>query len=188
VEEALKELDGVTSAVVNLGLNTARVTYIPGVVSVSAMKRAVREAGYEALERSQGLDALDRERQAREDEIRRQGRNLIIAGIVGLIVATGTFYDMLGQSRLCRVALIQMGHRIATTPLSSVRATVLHQLVAWLHGVTDMNCCMPPERRSFTDRYCTFQAVLAARSVVLREHCSLLSLSSRCGSAHWAHV
>ena len=75
VEGALKEMYGVKEAVVNLGLGTARVTYIPGVVTTSAMKRAVREVGYEASERSEGADALDRERQAREEEIKRQGRN-----------------------------------------------------------------------------------------------------------------
>jgi Cu+-exporting ATPase len=52
VEGALKELDGVTKAVVNLGLGTARVTYIPGVVTASQMKRAVRDVGYEAQEHS----------------------------------------------------------------------------------------------------------------------------------------
>ena len=71
VEGALKELSGVQEAVVNLGLGTARVTHIPGVVTASVMKRAVREVGYEASERSRGADALDRERQAREDEIKR---------------------------------------------------------------------------------------------------------------------
>ena len=96
VETALKELPGITSAVVNLGLGTARVTYIPGIVSTSAMKKAVQEVGYEAQERSEGVDALDREREAREEEIRHQGRNLIIAGTIGLIVMIGTFYDMLG--------------------------------------------------------------------------------------------
>lgn len=92
VESALKELRGVQEAVVNLGLNTARVVYIPGVVSTSTMKRAVREVGYEAQDRSEGADALDRERQAREEEIKLQGRNLLIAGTIGLIVMIGTFY------------------------------------------------------------------------------------------------
>jgi Cu+-exporting ATPase len=96
VEGALKELQGVQNAVVNLGLNTARVTYIPGLVSTTAMKRAVQAVGYEAQERSEGVDALDREKNAREEEIKIQGRNLIIAGIIGLVVMIGTFYDMLG--------------------------------------------------------------------------------------------
>jgi Cu+-exporting ATPase len=96
VEGALKELPGVQEAVVNLGLGTARVVYIPGLASTSAMKRAVRDVGYEAQERNEGADALDRERQAREEEIKRQGRNLIIAGTIGLVVMIGTFYEMLG--------------------------------------------------------------------------------------------
>jgi Cu+-exporting ATPase len=45
VEAALNELPGVNEAVVNLGLGNARVTYIPGVVTTSAMKRAVSEVG-----------------------------------------------------------------------------------------------------------------------------------------------
>src|SRR5574341_288048 len=39
VEGALTELEGVISALVNLGLGTARVSYVPGVVTVGAMKR-----------------------------------------------------------------------------------------------------------------------------------------------------
>jgi Cu+-exporting ATPase len=93
VEGALTELDGVIGAVVNLGLGTARVTYIPGVVTTGAMKQVVHDVGYEATERSAGVDALDRERQARADEIRRQGRNLLIAGAIGMLVMIGTFYQ-----------------------------------------------------------------------------------------------
>ncbi len=44
VEKALAEVEGVTGAVVNLGLATARVSYIPGVAAVSAMRRAVADA------------------------------------------------------------------------------------------------------------------------------------------------
>ena len=48
VEGALNDLDGITAAAVNLGLGTAKVTYIPGEVSVSTMKKAVQDVGYEA--------------------------------------------------------------------------------------------------------------------------------------------
>jgi Cu+-exporting ATPase len=96
VEGALNELPGVTGTAVNLGLGTAHVTYIPGIVTSTAMKQAVRSVGYEASEPSATIDALDRERQAREEETRRQGRNLLVAGIIGLLVMIGTFYDMLG--------------------------------------------------------------------------------------------
>ncbi|HLE28493.1 MAG TPA: heavy metal translocating P-type ATPase, partial [Anaerolineales bacterium] len=143
VEEGLKELDGVTSAVVNLGLGTARVTYIPGVVTVSQMKRAVRDVGYEAQERSEGADALDRERQAREEEIKRQARNLVIAGTIGLIVMIGTFYDMLGPFK----AFVPVGLSykwvigLLTTPIvfGPGRQFFTNSWRGLRHGVTDMN-------------------------------------------------
>ena len=143
VEGALTELEGVTAAVVNLGLGTARVSYIPGLVSVSQMKRAVREVGYEAQERSQGLDALDRERQARGDEIRRQGRNLVIAGAVGMLVMIGTFYDMLGpmQAWIPEWLSYKWVIGLLTTPivLGPGRQFFTNSWRGLRHGVTDMN-------------------------------------------------
>ncbi len=143
VEGALKELQGIQEAVVNLGLGSARVVYIPGVVSTSAMKRAVREVGYEAQERSQGADALDRERQAREEEIKRQGRNLIIAGAIGLIVMTGTFYDMLGPFKT--IVPVWLSYKwvigLLTTPVvfGPGRQFFSNSWRGLKHGVTDMN-------------------------------------------------
>ena len=143
VEGALNELHGVQNAVVNLGLNTARVTYIPGLVSTTAMKRAVQEVGYEAQERSEGVDALDREKNAREDEIKRQGRNLIIASIIGLIVMTGTFYDMLGPLKAFVPEFLSYKWVIGllTTPivLGPGRQFFSNSWRGLKHGVTDMN-------------------------------------------------
>lgn len=143
VEGALKELRGVQEAVVNLGLNTARVTYIPGVVSTSSMKRAVRGVGYEAQERSEGVDALDRERQAREDEIKLQGRNLLIAGSIGLFVILGTFYEALGP--LKAIIPVWLSYKwvigILTTPIvfGPGRQFFTNSWRGLKHGVTDMN-------------------------------------------------
>ncbi|HJW83111.1 MAG TPA: heavy metal translocating P-type ATPase [Anaerolineae bacterium] len=143
VEGALKELPGVTEAVVNLGLGSAKVTYIPGVVTLSRMKRAVREVGYEASETSSGADALDRERQAREEEIKRQGRNLIIAGAIGLLVMIGTFYDMLGsfQAIVPEFLSYKWVLGLLTTPivLEPGRQFFTHSWRGLKHGVTDMN-------------------------------------------------
>ena len=143
VEGALKELRGVQEAVVNLGLNTARVTYIPGVVSTSSMKRAIREVGYEAQERSEGADALDRERQAREEEIKRQGRNLIIAGLIGLVVMIGTFYEMLGPFKAFVPEFLSYKWVIGllTTPVvfGPGRQFFTNSWRGLKHGVTDMN-------------------------------------------------
>jgi Cu+-exporting ATPase len=143
VEGALKELEGVTAATVNLGLGTARVTYIAGVVSAGQMKRAVREVGYEAEERSAGADALDRERQAREEEIKRQGRNLLIAASIGLVVMVGTFYEMLGPLKAIVPEFLSYKWVIGllTTPivLGPGRQFFTNSWRGLKHGVTDMN-------------------------------------------------
>jgi Cu+-exporting ATPase len=143
VESALKELSGVQQAVVNLGLGAARVVYVPGVVSTSSMKRAVRDVGYEAQERSEGANALDRERQAREEEIKRQGRNLIIAGTIGVIVMIGTFYEMLGPLKAFIPEFFSYKWVIGllTTPVvfGPGRQFFTNSWRGLKHGVTDMN-------------------------------------------------
>ncbi|MBP2029565.1 copper chaperone [Methanohalophilus levihalophilus] len=48
VENALKELEGVESASVNLEEGKADVEYDPSKTSVDSMKKAVIDAGYEA--------------------------------------------------------------------------------------------------------------------------------------------
>jgi len=143
VETALKELRGVNDTVVNLGLGTARITFIPGVVTIGQMKHAVSEVGYEAIEPSRAADALDRERQAREDEIKRQGRNLIIAGAIGLLVMIGTFYDMLGPFKAIVPEFLSYKWVIGllTTPIvfGPGRQFFIHSWRGLKHGVTDMN-------------------------------------------------
>jgi Cu+-exporting ATPase len=143
VEGALRALDGVNGAMVHLGLGTARVTYIPGVVTVGQMKRAVGDVGYTAEERSAGADALDREREARAAEIQRQGRNLIVAGSIGLIVMVGTFYDMLGPLKAFIPVWLSYKWVIGllTTPivLGPGRQFFTNSWRGLRHGVTDMN-------------------------------------------------
>jgi Cu+-exporting ATPase len=143
VEGALNELPGVTAAVVNLGLATARVRYVPGLVSPSRMKRAVQQVGYEAQDRSPGVEALDRERQLREEEIRRQGRNLIIAGTIGMLVMIGTFYDMLGpfQAVVPRFLSYKWVIGLLVTPIvfGPGRQFFVNSWRGLRHGVTDMN-------------------------------------------------
>jgi Cu+-exporting ATPase len=143
VEGALKELPGVSLAVVNLGFGTARVTYIPGVVTTSQMKQAVSDVGYEAIEPSKAADAVDRERQLRQDEIKRQGRNLIIAGAIGLLVMIGTFYDMLGPFKAIVPEFLSYKWVIGllTTPIvfGPGRQFFTNSWRGLKHGVTDMN-------------------------------------------------
>ncbi len=67
VEKALIDLPGVKKAVVNLSTEKATVTYIPGLVSLEDMKRAVAATGYQVLdipvEEENADDIQDREEQ-----------------------------------------------------------------------------------------------------------------------------
>jgi Cu+-exporting ATPase len=78
LERALLSLEGIVEANANLATDRIRVRYIPTVVSQSEIRRAVKEAGFEALESFGQIE--DVERKAREQEIRRQ-RNLLIFGL-----------------------------------------------------------------------------------------------------------
>ncbi|MDD5369388.1 MAG: copper ion binding protein [Anaerolineaceae bacterium] len=51
VEGALTDLAGVTEATVHLKNNTARVQYLPSIVTVSQMKQAIQHVGFAANER-----------------------------------------------------------------------------------------------------------------------------------------
>jgi P-type Cu+ transporter len=144
VENALKEMDGVTSAVVSLALSTAKVTYVPTLATIPQMRRAVRDAGYEVSERTDGATALDREREARQKETRRQGIYLLIGTPIALVIMLGTFRDMLpeGLAQFVPALLAEKWFLgLLTTPIvfGPGRQFFVNSIRGLRHGVTDMN-------------------------------------------------
>ncbi|MDO8670706.1 MAG: copper ion binding protein, partial [Dehalococcoidia bacterium] len=91
VTKTVSALPGVANVVVNLATNSARVEYAPEITPISEIKKAIEEIGYGATESSQGQEALDREKEAREREIHRQFINLIVSWSIGAVVMLGTF-------------------------------------------------------------------------------------------------
>ncbi len=92
VEGGLREVPGVTRAVVSLATERAAVEYVPGMATLDDFRQAIEEVGYQFLGPvEEGVVALDREKEARQQELRRQRNNLIIAGSIGLLVMIGTF-------------------------------------------------------------------------------------------------
>ncbi len=79
LEKALAALDGVLEAQVTFTTEKARVRYIPTVITQAEIRRAVAEAGFEAVEL--GGEAEDAEAKARAEEIRRQ-RHLLLVGLL----------------------------------------------------------------------------------------------------------
>lgn len=79
LEKALLNLEGVLGAQVSYANERARIKYIPTIVSQADLRKAVAEAGFEALETSGDFE--DAERKARQAEIREQ-RRLLITGLI----------------------------------------------------------------------------------------------------------
>ena len=127
LEKALQGLDGVLEAQVNFTAEKARVRYIPTLVSQAEIRRAVVEAGFEALEL--GGEVEDAEAIAREREINEQRRLLII----GLIFTVPLFLFSMGID----FGLLPMTLMEAAWPkwLMFVLATPVQFYVGWQYYV-----------------------------------------------------
>jgi len=80
VEKALKKVDGVISATVNLATRKATVEFNPSIVNVSILEKAIRDVGYE-IEKSIEEDALSQRRRIEREE-RLHYRNRLIFGVI----------------------------------------------------------------------------------------------------------
>jgi Cu+-exporting ATPase len=91
IEAAVGELPGVVRVQVNLGTDSVSVEFAGSLASAAQIKRTIRELGYQVSEKETGAGAVDREREARQREIRTQLVNLAWATPLGLLVMIGTF-------------------------------------------------------------------------------------------------
>ncbi len=142
IKKALGQVPGVVSVEVNLGTDTVTVEYSEAMVSAAVIKKTIRSLGYEVSEKGEGEDALDRERQARQAEVRRQLINMLIAWPLGAIVMLGTFSD---YEPLKGIVPIFLGEKpvlfLLTTPLvlGPGRQFFVNSWNGLRRGVTDMN-------------------------------------------------
>jgi Cu+-exporting ATPase len=142
VEKALTGLEGVTGATVNLGLGLARVSYVPGLTAPGQMTRAVRDVGYEAEVQDEGASLLDREREARQEELRKQKRNLWLTLPIAALVMIGTFRDMWFFPSVVPSFLgnpFVLGLLATPVVFGPGRQFFVNSWRGLRHGVTDMN-------------------------------------------------
>ncbi|HMK46288.1 MAG TPA: heavy metal translocating P-type ATPase, partial [Methanocella sp.] len=69
VEDALKEHEGVADAAVNLATEKATIRYFPSIVTITELKKLVKNAGYEIPEAPTQGEFVDRERASRKKEL-----------------------------------------------------------------------------------------------------------------------
>ena len=89
IERALRKLDGVISASVNLASERAVAEYVPGLVGRPEIVKAIEDAGYTVIAPTdeEEAPAEDVERAAREREARTQRNKLLWSVPLSLIVA-----------------------------------------------------------------------------------------------------
>lgn len=86
LETALKKLDGVVDVRVNLAAEKASVTFNPGMVSLDDLKKAVEDTGYQFQGIAGDEAGADREREARELDLRDKKRRIIIGFATSLFL------------------------------------------------------------------------------------------------------
>ncbi|SDT33055.1 Cu+-exporting ATPase [Paenibacillaceae bacterium GAS479] len=80
IEKGLSRMPGVASATVNFAMETARVDYLPGEVSVADLQQKVAKLGYKALLKDSGGGEQDR----KQKELHRQKLRLIVSALLSL--------------------------------------------------------------------------------------------------------
>ncbi|MFA5771173.1 MAG: heavy metal translocating P-type ATPase [Thermoplasmata archaeon] len=83
IEKSLDNVPGVSSVSVNFALERAKITFDSNAVTTSAIKKAIRDTGYDILE-SEEASGEDREKTAREMEMKRQRFNLLVAALLAV--------------------------------------------------------------------------------------------------------
>jgi Cu+-exporting ATPase len=145
VEQGVRNLPGVLGAEANANNGTATVLYVPDLVRASEIKQAIRDLGYEPAERLEGQAALDREREARRREARRQGLWMAVAWPVSAFIMLITFRDyrlfeaaaaLLPAWLLNNYALMALTTPIVFGPGGQFFTNSFRGL---RHGVADMN-------------------------------------------------
>jgi len=123
LEKALSQLEGVLEAQVTYGTDKARVRYVPTIISQAEIRKAIVQAGFEALEL--GGEAEDAERLAREAEIARQAHLLK----VGLVFTIPLF--LLSMARDLGILPHEIAHASWMNWLMMFLATPVQFYVGW---------------------------------------------------------
>jgi Cu+-exporting ATPase len=94
-----KKVSGVVNAAVNFASERALVEYIPGVLDVEDIIRAIEKAGFGAIAPEDGSDAEDIEQQARDAEIKDQTRKFAVGVAFALplfVLSMGRDFSLIG--------------------------------------------------------------------------------------------
>lgn len=140
VEMALKDVDGVAEAIVNLSTERATVAYSPGRATIEQLKAAISDAGYEA-EAIVERHSEDWERSAREARYRQLLRTLIFSAVLTAFIMIGSMAEMISSLKIVPQRSMWIILFVLTTPVLvySGKQFFSGAWKALKHATADMN-------------------------------------------------
>lgn len=81
VENTINKLEGVHQATVNLATEKMTVEYDPTILNLSEIIQSVADAGYEAHEEQQTVDAIDQDQEKKDNEIKKMWNRFVGSAI-----------------------------------------------------------------------------------------------------------
>jgi Cu+-exporting ATPase len=98
IEDAIRNVSGVSDCQVNFGMSQGKVEYDPRKTDLEHIQHAVSEAGYSAEPLDDDNPSGDSERDARESEERDLKRKVLFGSTISLILIVGSLPMMTGLS------------------------------------------------------------------------------------------
>lgn len=140
VENAIKDVDGVEDATVNLATSRATVVYSPDAAGISAIRSAIEEAGYEFL----GIysrETGDRTDEARREKLADLKRKVAVGAVLSVLIMAGSMRHAFPFLHAVPVRLMLYILLVLSTPaVFWVGKRFLTGAVkATLHKTADMN-------------------------------------------------
>ncbi|MGC8595218.1 MAG: heavy metal translocating P-type ATPase [Candidatus Kryptoniota bacterium] len=117
VENALKHVEGVDNAVVNLATESATVEFEPAVANVDKLKSAVEEAGYKIIDVVNELDAIKAEADARAKEYKALWKKFLLGAVLTSLILIGSMPGVFGFVRAVNTTLRNYTLMMMTIPV-----------------------------------------------------------------------
>jgi P-type Cu+ transporter len=98
ITRTLKRLDGVLDANTSYASERTHVTYLPSMVELGDIKRAVRDAGYKVIETAGASEQeqVDAEQAARNADIADKRRKLTVGAVLSVVIMVLSMAEMVG--------------------------------------------------------------------------------------------
>ncbi len=139
VEHALSELPGVLSVNVNLATEKATVEYVPTMVTLGDLRRAVADAGYEVLptEEEKAEEELSRE----ERKMRSARRNMLLAWAFTVPIILWMLPEMIAGIAWPSMVVYELGMLALAAPVLFWvgRRTYVAAWSSTIHGAPNMD-------------------------------------------------